>query len=132
MYFMDTNMCIYFLKNKYNSISEKWLSITPDKIKIPSIVKAELLLGAYKSVNKKSTLEKVELFLSPYEIISFTNEMTYDYANIRSSLEKKGEIIDPNDLLIASIVKNQNGILVTNNVNEFKRVKGLQIENWIN
>jgi len=131
MYYLDTNTCIYFLNGKYESIKTKILQTPPNDIYIPSIVKAELLLGAYKSNNKKSTIEKVERFLEPFEIISFTDQMTYTYAEIRSQLEKKGELIGPNDILIASIVQFHNGILITNNTNEFNRIKNLIVENWV-
>ena len=74
--------------------------------------------------------EKVERFLSPFEIIPFVDLVTYTYAEIRNEAEKKGELIGPNDMLIASIVNFHEGILVTNNVREFQRIKGLKIENW--
>ena len=45
-------------------------------------------------------------------------------------MEKQGKIIRPNDLIIATIVKSEDGILVTHNTNEFSRVKGLKIEDW--
>lgn len=130
MYFLDTNTCIYFLNGKYIFIKEKILSLPPNEIKIPSIVKAELLLGAYKSNRKKETIEKVDKFLEPFEVIPFMDLMTYTYAEIRNDVEKKGEVIGPNDMLIASIVKFHDGILVTNNMKEFQRIKGLKLDNW--
>ncbi|HAL93439.1 MAG TPA: VapC toxin family PIN domain ribonuclease [Spirochaetaceae bacterium] len=130
MYYLDTNTCIYFLNGKYESIKEKVLSIPPNEIGIPSIVKAELFFGAYKSKNRKSNIEKVEMFLEPFEIIAFDDLMTYVYADIREKMEKTGALIGPNDLLIASIVKFYDGILVTNNEKEFGKVEVLRIENW--
>lgn len=50
--------------------------------------------------------------------------------NVRSYLEVKGIIIGPNDIIIASIVKANNGVLITNNTKEFARVKGLNIMDW--
>lgn len=129
MFFLDTNTCVYFLNGKYPSIREKILTTSPQDIHIPSIVKAELIYGAYKSKKKEENIEKVEMFLEPFEIVPFEDRMGYLYAEIRSVIEKKGTIIGPNDLLIASIVKFHNGILVSNNVREFKRVPGLLIEN---
>jgi tRNA(fMet)-specific endonuclease VapC len=107
------------------------MSTAPGQIQIPSIVKAELLLGAYKSKKRDNNIEKVEKFLQPFEVIPFEDLMTYIYADIRFEIEKKGNIIGPNDMFIASIVKYHNGILVTNNEKEFNRIKGLKIENWI-
>jgi len=75
-------------------------------------------------------LEKVEKFLQPFEIIPFEDQICYHYADIRSFLEHKSEIIGPNDLLIASIARFHNAILVTNNIKEFNRVPDLLTENW--
>lgn len=131
MYYLDTNTCVYFLNGKYESVRTKLLATSPREIAIPSLVKAELILGAYKSKKREANIEKVERFLEPFGIVPFDDEMTYVYAEIRSDIEKKGAMIGPNDLIIAAIVKHQNGILVTNNVSEFKRVKGLLLENWV-
>jgi tRNA(fMet)-specific endonuclease VapC len=130
MYYLDTNTCIYYLNGKSESIKNKILSTAPGQIYIPSIVKAELLFGAAKSKKRKDNLEKVEQFLQPFEIKAFDDLMTYTYADMRFDLEKKGSIIGPNDLFIASIVKFNDGILVTNNTKEFLRINGLQLENW--
>ena len=130
MFFLDTNTCIYFLNGKSESIKEKILSTPPSQIGIPVIVKAELILGAYKSQSMYKIVEKVEHFLEPFEIIPFENSLTYTYAEIRSELEKMGQPIGPNDLLIAAITKLHEATLITNNEKEFKRIKDLRVENW--
>ena len=131
MYFLDTNTCIYFLNGTSENIREKILNTAPVNIKIPVVVKAELLLGAYKSQKRASNLAKLEIFLQPFEIIPFNDTMTLTYAQIRSSSELAGKPIGPNDLFIATIVKFYGGILVTNNTNEFGQIKGLKLENWL-
>ena len=60
----------------------------------------------------------------------FSIKAVKEYGNIRKDLEKQGKIIGPNDLIIAAIVKSEDGILVTHNTNKFSRVKGLKIEDW--
>ncbi|MEN8191198.1 MAG: type II toxin-antitoxin system VapC family toxin [Bacteroidota bacterium] len=130
-YFLDTNICIYFLKGLYPSIKDKFQQINPNDIKIPSIVKAELLYGIEKSVKKKNNLELVNNFLFPFEIVPFDSSAAEFYSKIRSSLEKSGSIIGPNDLIIASIVAANKGTLISNNEKEFKRIKNLQVKNWI-
>lgn len=97
MYFVDSNTCIYFMNGKYPSVRDKFLSISPKEIKVSSVVKAELLLGAYKSRNREQTTRKVLNFLKPFEIVPFTDEMTDDYAEIRFELEKSGKPIGAND-----------------------------------
>jgi len=103
----------------------------PNNIKIPSIVKAELLYGAEKSQNKAKNLANINRFLEPFEIVPFDDDCSIVYSKIRSSMELKGTIIGPNDYIIAATVLAKNGILVTNNIKEFERVKSLKIENWI-
>lgn len=131
MYFVDTNTCIYFMNGKYPSVRERFLSIAPNEIKIPAVVKAELLLGAFKSLTREKTTEKVEKFLRPFEIVDFTNKMTYAYAEIRKDLEQSGTTIGANDLFIAASAAHEKATLVTHNVDEFSRVKGLRIVDWV-
>ncbi len=132
MYFLDTNICIYFLKGIYPSINKKLAGLLPAQIKIPVIVMAELLYGAEKSARRKENLEVISKFLTPFEIIPFEEQAAEIYSRIRVSSEAKGISIGPNDLIIASIVLANEGILITNNVKEFRRIKNLQMENWTN
>ena len=130
-YFLDTNICIYYLKGMYPGIVKNLLSKNPEDIKISAIVKAELLYGAEKSQTREKTKEKIYEFLLPFEIVGFNDEATEIYGKTREYLEKKGLIIGPNDLILASTVIDYNGTLITNNVKEFKGIKELKIENWI-
>ncbi len=130
MYYLDTNICVYFLNGKYPQVKDNIKKTNPIQIKIPSIVKAELLYGAEKSQNKEKNIDLVIKFLEPFEIRDFDDNSSVQYSKIRAMLESKGTIIGPNDYIIASTVLSNGGILITNNVEEFKRVKGLRIENW--
>lgn len=129
--FLDTNICVYYLTGKYDIITENIKKSDPIHVKIPSIVKAELYLGAFKSKKKNDNLLQINKFLSYFEIVPFGEIESEIYAEIRAQLEKEGNIIGPNDLIIASVVMANNGILITNNEKEFKRVKNLRIENWL-
>ena len=131
MYYLDSNTCIYYLNGRYTSVKENILKHAPAEIRIPVIVKCELLAGAYKSERKRETLKKVNAFLGNFEIEPFCDEMAGVYAQIRSDLELQGKKIGPNDTLIASIVKYHNGTLVTHNTKEFERVKGLKTIDWV-
>ena len=129
-YYLDSNICIYFLKGIYPSIKEKIVSTNPNTIKIASIVKAELLYGAEKSQQKAKNLSTIKLFLEPFEIVPFDEECSIVYSKIRSAMELKGMVIGPNDSIIAATVLAKNGVLVTNNTKEFEKVKNLKLENW--
>lgn len=130
-YFLDTNVCIYILKGIYPSVFNKLLSHHPTEIKIPAIVKAELIYGATKSNKSEENLQNITNFLLPFEIVPFDDTASVIYGEIRAELEKKGTPIGPNDLIIASVVLAEQGILITNNVKEFIRIPQLHIENWV-
>ena len=130
MYFLDTNICIYLLKGQFPKIKETLSKKVPENIKIPSIVKAELLYGAKKSHYPEKTILTAQVFLAPFEIIPFCEKASDYYAENRFELEKKGIPVGPNDLIIAATTLTHNGILVTYNVRAFKRIKSLKIENW--
>jgi tRNA(fMet)-specific endonuclease VapC len=130
-YLLDTNICIYLIKRKPESVLRR-LSETPlGQIGISSITIAELDYGARKSLNVEKNLTALGHFLVPFEIFSFDYNATVEYGKIRSSLEKKGTPIGPLDTLIAAHAQSLNYTLVTNNQNEFQRIEGLQIENWV-
>lgn len=129
-YFLDTNTCIYYLKGVHPTLAQRLLAHNPSDIRIPSVVKAELLYGAKRSKKQAENLEKIRQFLLPLEIVPFASEDAERYATIRADLERAGTPIGPNDLLIAATVLENGGILITNNEKEFKRVSKLKTENW--
>ncbi|MBF0410328.1 MAG: type II toxin-antitoxin system VapC family toxin [Candidatus Riflebacteria bacterium] len=131
MFFLDTNTCIYFLKGMYRSILDEFKKRKPEEIKISSMVKAELLLGVEKSERKEENLEIYNKFLEPFEIVGFGDRAAVLYAKIRASLEKKGRVVGPNDMIIAATVMAEKGILVSHNVKEYKQISGLLLEDWV-
>jgi tRNA(fMet)-specific endonuclease VapC len=128
---LDTNTCIYFLNRASKRIVERFKQLSPSQIRLPSITVAELYYGAGKSKFKSRNREKAERFVSTFEIVSFDEKACSAYAKIRYSLERSGIPVGPMDLLIASIGLAYNFTVVTNNVKEFQKVKGLKIENWV-
>lgn len=130
MVFLDTNICIYYLKGKHQSVRENLLSTPPNEIKIPVIVHSELWYGVYKSRRVKENTRKLQEFLLPFEIISYHSAMSQTYAETRTACESIGAVVGPNDLLIATIVLANNGTLATRNTKEFSRVPGLKLTEW--
>ncbi len=130
-YFLDTDTCIYYLNGRYKSILDNLRKHKPSDIKIPSIVKAELLYGFEKSRKTKEYKDKLDSFLFNFEIISFNDNAANYYSLIRAKLEKKGSLIGPNDMIIASTVLSNKGALITKNLKEFKNVEGLKVINWV-
>lgn len=130
MYMLDTNICIYMIKQKPRQVIEKLKSMNKADLCISSITYSELLYGAEKSSNIAKNLLALTMFLSNIEILPYEENASVDYGFIRSDLEKKGKPIGPLDMLIAAHAASLRMILVTNNEKEFERVKGLNIENW--
>jgi tRNA(fMet)-specific endonuclease VapC len=128
--FLDTNICIHYLKGEHPSIRTNLLSTPPNEIKIPVIVHSELFFGVQKSRRKKENYQKLQEFLMPFEIVSYTEKMSETYAEIRAGCEEKGKPVGPNDLLIAAIVLANNGTLATRNTKEFSRIPRLKLAEW--
>ena len=130
MFLLDSCVCIDFLRGNLKKGYDLMRKSDPRLFKIPSVVQAELLLGAAKSNNPDTNRFFVEQFLLPFDILPFDSRCAREYASIRSYLEKEGKKIGPNDLMIASIARAHNAVLVTYNMREFKRVPGIELEDW--
>jgi len=130
LYMLDTNICSYIIRNKPQSIKEKLKEVEENHtIALSSIVVSELLYGATKKGSPK-LMQIVSAFIDNFIIYDYSKVSAESYANIRTDLEKKGQIIGANDLLIASHALSLGAILVTNNTREFARVEGLVLEDW--
>ncbi len=130
-YFLDTDTCIHYLKGRSPALREKLNRAKISEIAIPTIVKAELLLGCARSSNPEKAHRLVSTFLQPFELAPFDDLAATKYSAIRYLLEKEGKIIGPNDLIIAATVCSQRGTLVTHNTREFKRIKELEVQDWL-
>ena len=108
----------------------KFQALSADCIFVPEMVRAELIVGALKSDRPEHHLDLVNRFLSAFALLPFSGDAVEHYAAIRVNLEKSGQIIGPNDLVIAATARAKGSILVSNNLKEFSRVPGLQCEDW--
>lgn len=129
-YLLDTNMVIYVIKRRPLEVMEAF-NQNASRMAISVITLSELLHGAEKSSQPERNLRVVEDFCSRLEVLSYSAKAAQHYGSIRSGLEKVGQPIGVNDLHIAAHARSEGLVLVTNNEREFKKVPGLQIENWI-
>lgn len=129
-YMLDTNICIYAIKHKPDTVIKKFLSHDPEELCISAITYAELMHGVEKSMAVERNRIAMSLFLSPITILQFDELAAEEYGRIKAELEKKGTPIGPMDTLIASHAKSRGLIIVTNNTREFNRVVGLSVEDW--
>lgn len=131
-YILDTDTCIYIIKNHPPNVKKKLSRLETDDIVISSIVVAELAFGIACSRRKKTNKEALDVFLSYVLIEDWPVEAAPLYGDIRAHLKSKGTPIGAMDLLIAAHAVHNRSTLVTNNTNEYKRVPKLKIENWVN
>ena len=129
-YLIDTNVCIDYLRGRAVEVRKRMESILPGDVVLCSIVKAELFHGAMKSANPPMALANQQPFISQFASLPFNDSAAEQYGRLRAALEKQGALIGPYDLLIVSIALANNVTLVTHNTDEFKRVPGLQMEDW--
>ncbi len=129
----DTNICIYLINKKFEYLIDRVEKYGIENIGISSITIAELEYGIAKSSSPYKEENRVALleFLLPFKLLDFNQNDAYEYGRIRQDLQSKGTIIGNMDILIGSQAVSRELILVTNNEKEFKRIEGLEIENWI-
>ena len=130
-YMLDTNICIYVIKHKPETVFQKLQNINPEDVCISSVTYAELVHGVEKSAAVEKNRLALSMLLANLEILDFDVDAADCYGKIRAALEKKGTPIGPLDMMIAAHAQSLGYTVVTNNVKEFSRVSALQIENWV-
>ena len=128
-YLIDTNTIIYSLKNDQN-VNEKFKETAHIPKSISVITYGELVYGAKKSKHVERSLAATYRIAELFPIIDINKSIMDIFGEIKSNLERKGNVIEDMDVLIAATALSHNLILVTNDVSHFSRVVDLRIENW--
>ena len=131
MYLIDTNICIYLIMNRNESVRKRIEEEKPYQVVVSAVSAAELAYGAAKSRHIEQNRRVLRNFLSAFEIVPFDDRDAEQFGIIRALLEKQGQPIGVYDLEIASQGLARNMTIVTNNEKEFRRVPGLMVENWV-
>jgi tRNA(fMet)-specific endonuclease VapC len=129
-YMLDTNICIYLIKKKPEQLVQRIRNSLKLGIGISVITLAELEYGVQKSQYTDKNAVNLLRFLVPFELMPFTAAAAREYGILRADLERKGSIIGNMDMLIAAHALSAHTILVTTNEREFRKIKGLKLENW--
>ena len=130
-YMLDTNMCSYILKNHPTAVKQKFDEVGAGTICISAIVLAELYYGAARHPKGVVIRREIDNFVSRLNVIPWDENAADHYGSIRASLEKAGTPVGAMEMLIAAHAKSCAATLVTNNLREFERIKGLAVVNWI-
>ena len=129
-YLLDTNLCIRVLRDRPQAVRERF-NAEADGLCTSTIVLSELLHGAAKSDRPEHHRGRVEHFAARLEVLSFDEAAAHHTADIRASLERRGQPIGGYDLLIAGHARSRGLTVVTGNLAEFSRVEGLRCEDWL-
>ena len=129
-YMLDTNVCIYAIKNKPEQVLTRLKRNLDKGLCISAITLAELTHGVAKSAQPEKNAAALMQFLAILDVLPFDDLAADEYGDVRAYLQKRGTPIGQMDMLIAGHARAKGLVLVTNNVREFERVPNLNIENW--
>jgi tRNA(fMet)-specific endonuclease VapC len=129
-YLLDTNICIYIIKRRPESVIRELAKQAVGEVGISTITAAELWHGVVRSQSVERSRAALEQFMVPLVTAEFDAAAAIVYGQIRVALERQGRSIGPFDNLIAAHALTLGATLVTNNEREFQRVPGLTVVNW--
>lgn len=127
---LDTNAVITLVARRSRALLRRVEATQPGSLAVSSIVAHELYLGAYRSQRAEFNLETLRLLFADLVILDLDREDARTAGEIRATLARQGTPIGPYDVLLAGQARARGLILVTNNLGEFQRVDGLEIEDW--
>jgi tRNA(fMet)-specific endonuclease VapC len=129
-YLLDTNICIYIRQRRPEEVLRRFRRLRPGEAALSVITYGELLYGAAKSAQRIAALARLRELTHLLPALPLPETSAETYGAIRAELESNGEMIGNNDLWIAAHALASSLTLVTNNEKEFRRVRGLKIQNW--
>jgi tRNA(fMet)-specific endonuclease VapC len=127
---LDTNIISDLVKNPQGKAAKRIARVGEDNLCTSIIVAAELRYGCAKSGSTR-LLKGIEDILGELTVLPFDIPSDAEYGGIRAELETAGRLIGSNDLLIAAHAYTMGATIVTANASEFKRIRGLKVENWL-
>lgn len=130
VYMLDTDISSYIMKRSHDAVLRKLQTVPVSDVCISVVTKSELLYGVEVSPRRQQDQAALDGYLRNVGVLDFPEAAALHYAQIRAALKASGTLIGANDLFIAAHARFAGLTLVTNNAGEFKRVRGLKIENW--
>lgn len=129
-FLLDTNICIYIRQRRPEEVLRRFRKLRMGEAALSVITYGELLYGAAKSKQRSAALEQLRELFHLLPALPLSEGAAETYGTLRAELESKGEMIGNNDLWIAAHALAARLTLVTNNEREFRRVRGLKVQNW--
>ncbi len=132
-YMLDTNILVYVLnaRPRHEAVLERFDREQAQDMVVSSITLAELRYGIEKSQRREANRRALHRVLRALNVLAFDAKAAETYGSVRAALEASGKPVGPLDTLIAAHALGLDVTLVTSNVREFSRVRGLRVESWI-
>ncbi len=130
-FLLDTNICIYIRQERPEAVLRRFRRLRPGEAALSVITYGELIYGATKSARREAALATLRELIHWLPALPLPETTAETYGAIRFELAAKGEMIGNNDLWIAAHAVASGLTLVTNNEREFRRVRGLTLQNWV-
>jgi tRNA(fMet)-specific endonuclease VapC len=130
LYLLDTNICIYIRQKRPEAVLRRFRRLRPGEAVLSVITYGELLYGAAKSKQRTIALERLHELVNLLPALPLPAAAAEAYGTLRAELESKGQMIGNNDLWIVAHAVAAGLTLVTSNEREFRRVRGLKVQNW--
>lgn len=130
-YLLDTCIVVAAIKGEPRSLLNRLTGLAPSRLFLSSLVRAELWYGAEKAQRRAEAHASLDIVVRGMESLPFDEAAAEVYGSLREALERKGKTIGPMDMLIAAQAVARGLVLVTDNLREFQRVRGLHCENWM-
>ena len=129
-YLLDTNILIAAIKGR-PEVVDRLSQLDADELRLSVVVLGELQTGVIKSAWPRRNRERLDQLVAGLELVQVDGATSRAYGQVRADLERQGQPIGANDLWIAAQALVVEAVLVTDNLREFQRVKGLKLENWL-
>ena len=129
-FLLDTNICIYIRRQRPPAVLSRFRQLQPGEAVLSVITYGELVYGAEKSQFREQARRQWAELAALLPVMELPMRAGEFYGSIRAALAAEGGMIGNNDLWIAAHARTAGLILVTNNEREFRRIQGLEIQNW--
>lgn len=129
-FLLDTNICIYIRQERPEPVLRRFRRLRHGEAALSVITYGELIYGPAKSAQREAALERLRELIHWLPALPLPESAAEVYGTIRAELAANGEMIGNNDLWIAAHAMSAGLTLVTNNEKEFRRVRGLKLQNW--
>jgi tRNA(fMet)-specific endonuclease VapC len=129
-YMLDTDMCVFIIRNKVPGLRVRFAGLTRGEMVISTITRGELAYGEAKSDRPVAARQKLDRVILDIPVAPLDESVALTYGRLRRELESIGQMIGSNDLWIAAHALTLGLVLITDNEREFRRIDGLTVENW--